>query len=388
MNKVTKILYSILIPAVIIVLAVNLIGLERNLSIAENDNSFTDRESRTEGNVDFQIATTSYGGEYEPEHVFAIWVTDENDEFVRTLVRRAWEEIEDLVKWNDMTGGNYQNAIVTGATINNHTTHNISWDCTDNFLSPIPDGIYRIYTEFSEDDTNTGGPWTMVEFTKGPDPVSLTPAPGNNFHNIELTFTPSTIPDPTIEITSPANNTLIESLPFTVEFAVENFDPTAGDGYIGLYINDQLIQNYPTLDPISVINFPEGENDLKLILLDQAAVPLDPEVSDTITLTWNPIGAGDVLVGSGKLLGNYPNPFNPTTTIYFDASNLHESTQIEIYNMKGQVVKTFDVTLSGVEESVTWNGTDDNDKPVSSGVYYYVLKSGIVIDSKKMVLLK
>jgi len=173
-----------------------------------------------------------------------------------------------------------------------------------------------------------------------------------------------------------------------VEFAVENFDPTAGDGYIGLYINDQLIQNYPTLDPISVINFPEGENDLKLILLDQAAVPLDPEVSDTITLTWNPIGAGDVLVGSGKLLGNYPNPFNPTTTIYFDASNLHESTQIEIYNMKGQVVKTFDVTLSGVEESVTWNGTDDNDKPVSSGVYYYVLKSGIVIDSKKMVLLK
>ncbi|MFC1897978.1 DUF2271 domain-containing protein [Candidatus Cloacimonadota bacterium] len=379
MNKLTKILYGLLVPVLLLVLAANL--------FARTDIQ-TQSLSRTEGSVDFQIRTSTYGGEEAPDHVFAIWVTDENDQFVRTLERRAWEYIQDLVKWNDMTGGNYQNAIVTGASMNNHQTHNLTWDCTDNFLNPIPDGVYRIYAEFSEEDTPPNGPWMMVEFTKGPDPVYLTPAAANHFHDIELIYTPETIPDPTIQITSPANNATIASLPFDVEFVVGNFDPTAGDGLIGYLLNGAIIQMYTTLDPITIDDLAEGLNEITLMLYDEFGEPLDPEISAAITVIYEPIDAGDVLIETSRLLGNYPNPFNPSTTIFFDTSNLPESAQIEIYNMKGQIVKTFDITLSEVEGSVTWNGTDDNSKSVSSGVYYYVLKSGGIIDTKKMVLLK
>ena len=380
MNKVTKILYSILIPAVIIVLAVNLIGLERNLSIAENDNSFTDRESRTEGNVDFQIATTSYGGEYEPEHVLAIWVTDENDQFVRTLVRRAWDEIEDLVKWNNMTGGNYQNAIVTGATINNHTTHNISWDCTDNLLFPIPDGVYRIYAEFSEDDTNTGGPWTMVEFTKGSDPVALAPASGNNFHDIELYFTPVVPPDPTIEITSPANNSIIENLPFNVEFTVENFDPTAGDGLIGYLLNGTIVQMYTTLEPITIDDLAAGTNEITLMLYDEFGAPLDPEISDAVNVIYEPNQTGEVVVQSSRLLGNYPNPFNPETTISFNITE-NEVGTLSIYNLKGQRILKKQFEAGG--HQFLWKAVGH-----ASGIYFYKLSSPTINTTRKMIMMK
>ena len=103
-------------------------------------------------------------------------------------------------------------------------------------------------------------------------------------------------------------------------------------------------------------------------------------------------------------LSNYPNPFNPSTTISFEttsrsraettAGNLHENTRIEIYNLKGQKVRTLDCSncfaaaSKELTHSITWNGTDQNNKPVSSGIYFYKLKSGNYEKSNKMLLLK
>jgi len=100
-------------------------------------------------------------------------------------------------------------------------------------------------------------------------------------------------------------------------------------------------------------------------------------------------------------LSNYPNPFNPETTIYFETTslhnasawqaNLHEETRIEIYNLKGQKIKTLTVILSEVEgqSSIIWNGTDENNQPVSSGVYLYRLKAdNFLSEANKMILLK
>ncbi len=108
-------------------------------------------------------------------------------------------------------------------------------------------------------------------------------------------------------------------------------------------------------------------------------------------------------------LSNYPNPFNPTTNIYFSlntslrqgyagqAENT-EDTEIIIYNIKGQKVKTLDVSgscrISTVapmyrDYSITWNGTDENNQLVSSGVYMYQLKvDGKAFASRKCLLLK
>ncbi|MDO9576892.1 MAG: T9SS type A sorting domain-containing protein [Candidatus Cloacimonadales bacterium] len=91
---------------------------------------------------------------------------------------------------------------------------------------------------------------------------------------------------------------------------------------------------------------------------------------------------------------SYPNPFNPSTTIEFETTNLHELPRIEIYNLKGQKVKTLPVILSGVEgstgqHSVVWNGDNDTGNPVSSGIYFYKLKVGNKTEAvKKCLMLK
>ncbi|MDA3814388.1 MAG: T9SS type A sorting domain-containing protein [Candidatus Cloacimonetes bacterium] len=90
-------------------------------------------------------------------------------------------------------------------------------------------------------------------------------------------------------------------------------------------------------------------------------------------------------------LSNYPNPFNPTTTISFNlALDNTGDTELVIYNLKGQKVRSFLIyqfTSSQVHQ-IIWNGTDLNDQPVSSGIYFYKLIFGDQEQTKKMLLLK
>ncbi len=96
-------------------------------------------------------------------------------------------------------------------------------------------------------------------------------------------------------------------------------------------------------------------------------------------------------------LNNYPNPFNPSTTISFNLTTEYtESTELIVYNLKGQKVKDFSPSLchpaaagrGETKYSVIWDGTDDNNQPVASGIYFYKLKSGDIEISRKMLLLK
>jgi Concanavalin A-like lectin/glucanases superfamily/Carboxypeptidase regulatory-like domain/Secretion system C-terminal sorting domain/Transglutaminase-like superfamily len=91
-----------------------------------------------------------------------------------------------------------------------------------------------------------------------------------------------------------------------------------------------------------------------------------------------------------KLNNNYPNPFNPSTTIEFQLSTeTSEFTELVIYNLKGQKVKQLvKDQLSVGNHSAVWNGKDENDRTVSSGIYFYQLKAGNVIQTKKMMLMK
>jgi len=90
-------------------------------------------------------------------------------------------------------------------------------------------------------------------------------------------------------------------------------------------------------------------------------------------------------------LTNYPNPFNPSTTISFALNSENtEDTELVIYNLKGQKVKSFLINSSTDQpiNSVIWNGTDQTGKPVSSGIYFYKLRSGKVELNRRMLLLK
>lgn len=85
---------------------------------------------------------------------------------------------------------------------------------------------------------------------------------------------------------------------------------------------------------------------------------------------------------------NYPNPFNPNTIISY---TLPKETQcrIDVYNLKGQKVKTLaNSNLSEGKHSVMWNGLDDSGKQVSSGVYFYKLVTPDKSITKKMIMMK
>ena len=88
------------------------------------------------------------------------------------------------------------------------------------------------------------------------------------------------------------------------------------------------------------------------------------------------------------LLQNYPNPFNPTTTIsYFlpEAAKI----QLDVYNLKGQLVKTLvNVDQAAGKHHAIWDGKDSNNHKVASGVYLYRLSSPSKSLTKRMLLMK
>jgi hypothetical protein len=90
-----------------------------------------------------------------------------------------------------------------------------------------------------------------------------------------------------------------------------------------------------------------------------------------------------------KLSPNYPNPFNPSTTISF-AIPEESVVKIEIFNIKGQKIKTLiDDHLVRGEHKIVWDGNDDSGRQVSSGVYFYRLEvNGKTEAVDKCLLLK
>ena len=91
-----------------------------------------------------------------------------------------------------------------------------------------------------------------------------------------------------------------------------------------------------------------------------------------------------------KLHQNYPNPFNPETRIDFEIPKT-EKVKLVIYNTLGKKVKTLlDDELQAGKYSTTWNGKDDMNNKVSSGIYFYQLTFGNTAQSitKKLIILK
>ncbi len=88
------------------------------------------------------------------------------------------------------------------------------------------------------------------------------------------------------------------------------------------------------------------------------------------------------------LYPNYPNPFNPETNITFYLSQAG-NTELDIYDVKGRKVKTLiNRFQSAGEHSMIWNSRDDSGGSVSSGIYFFRLKSGNSVQIRKAILMK
>ena len=100
------------------------------------------------------------------------------------------------------------------------------------------------------------------------------------------------------------------------------------------------------------------------------------------------IHENDLPLVQSKLMPNYPNPFNPKTTIAFTLAKAGK-VDINIYNLKGQKVKTLlsDNLLPG-KHSIVWDGKDDKGSGLGSGIYFVKMQTGKTTETRKITLLK
>ena len=97
----------------------------------------------------------------------------------------------------------------------------------------------------------------------------------------------------------------------------------------------------------------------------------------------------DVTLPSGVSLGdNYPNPFNPSTTIEFRLPTLSH-VKLSVFNVLGKQVATLvDKQLAAGEHQINWDGRDQSGQVSPSGIYFYRITADDFVGSKKMLLLK
>ena len=88
------------------------------------------------------------------------------------------------------------------------------------------------------------------------------------------------------------------------------------------------------------------------------------------------------------LLGNYPNPFNPSTTIRY-ALNTESHVTLGIYNMLGELVTMLvDAQQVAGSHEVTWDGRNSEGSAVSSGAYIYRITTDGISETRRILLTK
>jgi hypothetical protein len=119
----------------------------------------------------------------------------------------------------------------------------------------------------------------------------------------------------------------------------------------------------------------------------------NPEIQpmlDSIGFVYDPssVNDGDEIAYKFELVGNYPNPFNPSTTIKFILPN-SQQVNISVYDVLGRKIKNLISTIlnAGTNE-IRWDGKNDYSVSVTSGMYIYKIQTREGTITGKMMLLK
>jgi hypothetical protein len=152
------------------------------------------------------------------------------------------------------------------------------------------------------------------------------------------------------------------------------------------YFDDQLLGLY--YDTSSDAR-PSGQ--FGIYVFNQVAADPLAGYFDNIVVTQNATAIEDdetVLPQQFSLEANYPNPFNPSTTIRFTLDQT-EDVNLTVYNTSGQVVKSLvNGSVSAGQHEVKWNATDISGNTVASGIYLYTLRAGNKTETRRMIFLK
>mgnify|MGYP001826565860 CR=1 FL=1 len=171
-----------------------------------------------------------------------------------------------------------------------------------------------------------------------------------------------------------------------------NFDPALGAGFnvyrripgsAPLRLNEELLTS--TTGHIDFVDTGEGLSEGQHVFYSYAMVIGGNELgrSDEVEVEFTS-GLPTVFA----LHGNYPNPFNPVTTIKFDMPR-QAHVKLAVYDIAGRLVKTLvDEVRPASSHSVIWDGSDRTGRRVASGTYYYVIQTDSFRATEKMMLVK
>ena len=159
------------------------------------------------------------------------------------------------------------------------------------------------------------------------------------------------------------------------------------DGWISLSQSSGTIQANDT-NEINITfystNLQAGTYEANIIINDnreETVIPVQMHVQDVDVLN-NDINQAHIS------LKNYPNPFNPITTISFEVPK-NDMISLEIFNLKGELVKTLiKRNVSKGMHRIIWNGTNKKGQKVNSGIYFIKLQTSGKVISQKIILLK
>jgi len=160
-----------------------------------------------------------------------------------------------------------------------------------------------------------------------------------------------------------------------------------------ILINASLITGAgTTTEPTNYEFYDEEElvvNNTYWYWLESVSFSGETEIYSPISLTIPEPGDNPNIPEIISNISNHPNPFSTSTTISFDL-NAEDGkvAEVNIYNMKGQMIRTIPVILNGDKVDVTWDGLDQNGNEVTSGIYTYNIKTGSEKYSGKMILMK
>jgi hypothetical protein len=96
---------------------------------------------------------------------------------------------------------------------------------------------------------------------------------------------------------------------------------------------------------------------------------------------------GSLLPEEYALSQNFPNPFNPSTNFTLSLPEASDYS-IRIFNITGQMVKTYAGHLEAGNHTITWDGSNEQGSKVASGVYFYKADANQFTETRKMMMLK
>jgi hypothetical protein len=148
--------------------------------------------AQTEGALTVSLTTSSAGGNYSPRNIVAIWVEDDNGNFVKTLMAYANVRKTHLNTWEASTSaaGSIYNVVdaITGVTRTSHGERTCFWEGTDVDGNLVDDGTYYVWMELT--DKNGTGNFSSFSFTKGGNIISLSPDNEPSFSSISILWEP------------------------------------------------------------------------------------------------------------------------------------------------------------------------------------------------------